>query len=128
MLKSEVILKDIEGFEAQLDEVNKAINANLRDVAEFVRDDAKNSSLFNDKDGALRKSIRLKKSKFEGGGYIVYAGKNAGYQPHAHLVEFGHVAIPPGDLPGGRVPPRPFLRRAVENGIVEAVNIFRSAK
>lgn len=129
MIKGRVSLTNIEGFDGQLAEIIRAVDANLNEVADIVHREAKASTAFKDRDKHLRPSIRKRKSKFENGGYIVQAsgkGKDKGY--HAHLVEFGHVAIPPGNLPGRRVPAHPFMRPALEVGLKKAVELFRSKK
>ena len=129
MLKARVVLRDMEGFDAQFLEVRKAIDTNLRETATFVRDDAKATSTFIDRTGNLRDSIRMRKSKFEGGGFIVYAsgsGTKKGY--HASLVEFGHVLIAWGRITGRRVAPRPFMRQALDKGYRHAVSLFRGNK
>lgn len=123
MIKVNVSFRDMDGFDAQLDEISDAINAKLEDIATLVRDEAKATSEFADKTGKLRGSIRKRKSRFEGGGYIVEAKA-----PHAHLVELGHVLIAWGHITGKRVPPHPFMRPALDKGMREAVNLFRSNK
>ena len=133
MIKARVSLEDMEGFDAQYDEVVDAITANLSEVADVVLAAAKTSTAFRDKTGNLRMSIRKRKSRFENGGFIIMArGSNKtgdkGY--HAHLVEFGHVMI---DHKGrvtklGRVPAHPFMRPAKEQGIRKAIELFRSRK
>lgn len=131
MIKADVVLKDIEGLDATIDEIIDAIDANLEDVAEFIFQEAKASLVFKDKTGNLRRSIKLKKSKFPDGGYIVSArgknkGRGAGY--HAHLVEFGHLIVVNGRQTGERVPPHPFMRQSVEKGYIYAVQKFRGNK
>lgn len=122
MIKASVELEDIDGLlDVQLAEVVAAIEYNLKEIAEDIRDNAKATSDFVDKTGCLRKSIKMKKSKFEDGGFIVYSKT-----PHTHLIEYGHVALPPGDLPGHRVPPHPFLRNSRDKGIRKAIELFRS--
>jgi len=120
MLSAQVSVREIAGLDAAISEVMDAMDANLKDVAEYVEREAQTTLAYKNKTGDLRKKTKLKVSKFEDGGYIVVAR-----QPHAHLVEYGHVAIPPGKLPGGRVPPHPFMRPALEKGIAYAVAKFR---
>ena len=129
MIKAGIELRDIEGFDAQFEEVYDAVNANLEQVADFVLAEAQRSTEFIDRSGSLRKSIKKRPSKYKDGGFIVFAkggNKKKGY--HAHLVEFGHVQIPPGDLPGKRVPPHPFLRPALAKSIGLALTLFRDKK
>ncbi|NCC05663.1 MAG: HK97 gp10 family phage protein [Deltaproteobacteria bacterium] len=116
MLSATVQVKDIAGLDATIAEVMDAMDANLKDIAEYVEREAQTTLAYHDKTGMLRKKTKLKVSKYEDGGYIVQARA-----PHAHLVEYGHVAIPPGKLEGGRVPPHPFMRPALENGVVYAI-------
>lgn len=129
LMSANIYVRDIDGLDEQLEDVIKAIDSNLEDTAGYVFAEAKETLAFTDKTGNLRKSIRLKKSKFEDGGYIVKAtggGGEKGY--HAHLVEFGHVMFVNGHPTGKRVPPHPFLRPALEKGIRFAVEKFRRLK
>jgi hypothetical protein len=121
MIRAGAPLINMDGIDVQIDEIVRAIEHNLGEVASVVLSEAKRSSEFADKTGKLRRSLKKRKSKFEHGGFIVFSKA-----PHAHLVEFGHVQIPPGDLPGRRVPPHPFMRSALEQGIIKAIELFRS--
>ena len=123
MMSAKVSVRNIAGLDAQLADVMLAVDQNLEATAQYVESEAKITSAFQDKTGNLRKSIKLKKSKFEDGGYIVRARA-----PHAHLVEFGHVLIAWGRVTGKRVPPKPFLRPALEKGIRYAVGKFKGGK
>ena len=116
MLSATVQVKDIVGLDATIAEVMDAMDANLKDIAEYVEREAQTTLAYHDKTGNLRKKTKLKVSKYEDGGYIVQARA-----PHAHLVEYGHVAIPPGKLEGRRVKPHPFLRPALEKGVIYAI-------
>jgi len=122
-----------EGFAKQFAQNESVINDLLRDIAITVRDDAQKTAAFIDRTGNLRKSIGMRKSKFERGGYIVKAtGRNRisgatrarGF--HAHLVEFGHVKVLWGRRTGERVPPHPFMRPALERGRAYAEQRIRS--
>lgn len=123
MMSAAVSVKNIDGLDAQLADVMLAIDQNLEETAKYVESEAKITSAFQDKTGKLRKTIKIKKSKYEDGGYIVMARA-----PHAHLVEFGHVLIAWGRVTGKRVPPHPYLRPALEKGIRFAVGKFKGAK
>lgn len=83
------------------------LNENALEIAKNVARDARGKVKV--KTGNLRKSIRAKKSKFEGGGAIVVASA-----PHAHLVEYGHKGAPA----------KPFLRPALDQTMAEARAIF----
>lgn len=120
MMSAHVRATDLDGLDASLAEIMDAIDKNLEATAQFVEQEAKVSAAFQDKTGKLRKSIKLKQSKFEDGGWIVVARA-----PHAHLVEFGHVKWLWGKPTSGRVPPKPFLRPALEKGIRYAVGKFK---
>ena len=122
-LKAVVAFEEGDGFGPQVQKVMDAINNDLHDVAKRVHKEAKTTAAFVDKTGRLRRSIRLKKSKFPDGGYIVVAtGKNKdGSGNHARLVEYGHLEYVNGVATGRRVAPRPFLRTALENGINYAI-------
>jgi len=123
MMSAHVRVTDLDGLDASLAEIMDAVDQNLEAVGQVVEAEAKISAAFQDKTGKLRKSIKLKKSKFEDGGYIVQARA-----PHAHLVEYGHVLIAWGRVTGKRVPPKPFLRPALEKGIRYAVGKFKGGK
>ncbi len=69
-------------------------------IAKQISRDAKASTAFKNESGRLRKSIRAKKSKFDGGGWIVRAGGKGAMQ--AWLVEHGHGGPHPA-------PPHPYL-------------------
>jgi HK97 gp10 family phage protein len=85
---------------AALARVSAAVEEACRETAEKVGARAKASTEFSDKTGKLRSSIKVFKSKFPDGGYIVHASS-----PHAHLVEYGHGGPAPA-------PAHPFLRPA----------------
>ena len=89
--------------------IGMAVEAVEKSIATQLYVDVKNSSKFSDKTGKLRRSIRLYKSKFEGGGYVVHADA-----PHAHLVEYGTADR--YDLVNkrftGAMPAKPFMRPA----------------
>jgi len=134
MIKAEISLTNMDGFDAQLAEVVVAVEANLKEVASLVYSEAKGTAAFADKTGNLRKSIRLQKSKYIDGGYIVRAsGRNLGGGDgdkgyHAHLIEFGHSMWAWGNRTGKRVDAHPFMRPAKEKGIRKAIDLFRSGK
>ena len=121
LMSAHVRVADLDGLDAQLGEIMDAIDQNLEETAQFVEREAQISAAFQDKTGKLRKKIKLKKSKFEDGGWIVEARA-----PHAHLVEFGHVKFLWGKPTSERVPPHPFLRPALEKGIRYAVGKFKA--
>ena len=120
LMSAHVRVADLDGLDAQLGEIMDAIDQNLEETAQLVEREAQISAAFQDKTGKLRKKIKLKKSKFEDGGWIVEARA-----PHAHLVEFGHVKFLWGKPTSERVPPHPFLRPALEKGIRYAVGKFK---
>jgi HK97 gp10 family phage protein len=89
--------------------IEAAIDRGAKEVAENILRSAQASTSFKDKTGRLRSSIKMAKSKFKNGGYIVYADA-----PHAHLIEFGHK----GGF-GGGVGPKPFMRNALKKNIAQ---------
>ena len=116
-------------------ELGRFIDENADVIAKKLAQDARATTLFQDYKGTaresswskkrwgslaqkLRKSIRVRKSKFEDGGYIVVASA-----PHAHLVEYGHALVKNGKTIG-RVAPRPFLRKAKDQNIEAARRAF----
>ena len=106
---------DTRAFELEL---GKFIFENALAIAEQISADAKATTLFKDKTGTLRKKIRVRKSKYDGGGYIVVASA-----PHAHLVEYGHALVR-NVKTIGRIAPRPFLRSAKDKNIEAARRAF----
>lgn len=128
MIEMKLSLEDMDGFETQLEEVRAAIKDNLREVALDVKTGAKANLEPRRKTGNLEKSIRMKISRYEDGGYIVYASGNKDKGYHAFNVEYGHVMILWGKVTGKRVEPAPFLRPAVEEAFKRAIILFRSAK
>ena len=84
-------------------QIAEHINDNAEIIAKQVRDDAKAN--IHDITGNLSKGIKAKKSKYDGGGWIVL-----GTAPHSHLVEYGHGGPRPA-------PPHPFLRPALDKNI-----------
>jgi hypothetical protein len=119
MFKATVSVKNIEGFNSQFDEVFLAIEANLREVAGYVKSEADTTAEFADKTGTLRKGNKLRKSRYLEGGYIVF-----NKEPHAHLVEYGHVQLTSkgeATKAPGRVAAHPFMRKALEKGITMAI-------
>ena len=119
MFEARVNVKNIEGFDSQFEDVFLAIEANLKEIASFVKAEADTTAEFVDKTGLLRKGNKLSKSRYPEGGYIVFNNN-----PHAHLVEYGHVQLTskggPTKAPG-RVAAHPFMRKALEAGITMAV-------
>ncbi len=128
MTQARVSIENMEGFDHQIEAVIDAINQHFKEIATVAYNEAKTTLEFDDSDdtGNLRNSIRLKKSKFEGGGFIVRAsgrGKDMGY--HAANVEFGHVLIAWGHPTGKRVKPHPFMRKAQEAALRKAMELFK---
>ena len=109
---------DLTKFEETLETY---IDDNSRDIAIQIRKDARAGlyssphKKFKDKTGNLRKSIKIKKSSFDGGGYLVRAGGRG--QMQAWLVAYGH---------GGPSPaaPHPYLRPALARNIKLAKETF----
>lgn len=119
-LQAHVRIEDIDGlFNESVKDILAAINADLEAVAQAVYENAKTSTAFKDKTGVLRRRIKLLKSLYPDGGYIVRSGA-----PHSHLIEFGHDLYIHGRFVG-RVAPYPFLRPAYDKGVREAVMRFK---
>ncbi len=78
-----------------------------------------NARQFKVDTGALKKSIKKKKSKINNLGYI--AGAMA---PHAHLLEYGHALVRNGKV-YGHVPAHPFVKPAEEAVKQEVMIIVR---
>lgn len=92
-------------IEEFIEELEKFLDENCEIIAKQIAADAKANVAFEDKTGALRRSIKAKKSKFPDGGWIAKAGGKGARQ--AWLVEHGHNG--PG---GSTVPPHPYLEPA----------------
>jgi len=107
---------DFTEFNLELEEF---LDENAKDICIQIKKDAKASVAFKDKSGRLRKSIKVKKSTFEGGGYITKAGGPGSMQ--AWLVEHGHG---PGGWYEGTVPPHPYLRPALDKNVAYAKQKF----
>lgn len=103
---------DLTKFEETLETY---LDDKCRDIAIQIRKDAKKTTAFKDKTGRLRKSIKIKKSKFDDGGYMVRAGGRGAMQ--AWLVEHGHG--------GPRLSsPHPYLKPALDRNIKLAEQKF----
>lgn len=100
-------------------EVRDFIVNNEERVASDIEAVAQMSTAFEDVTGTLRKSIKVQKSKYEDGGYIVQATA-----PHAHLVEFGHDQVDHNGRVVGHVGSRSYLRSAKEFVIRSAMTRF----
>lgn len=89
------------------------VEETLHEAAKAVAAEARRTSAFRDKTGRLRGKIKVEKSKFTGGGYIVTARS-----PHASLVERGHLLVLKSKKGivkvVGHVTPKPFLRPALD--------------
>ena len=108
--------RDLQGALAVYDELPSAMQRRvlppaLLAWARVLRDAARKTSLFEDKTGILRRSIRAHRFRQRGGlppGAFAAAGP---FEPrhrayHAHLVEFGHEGSSPA-------PPHPFMAEAL---------------
>lgn len=91
-------------------QIAEHINENAEIIAKQVQDDAKASVKVVT--GNLKNGIKARKSKYEGGGWIVLSTA-----PHSHLVEYGHGGPRPA-------PPHPFLRPALDKNIDAARKQF----
>ena len=77
------------------------LDSDIEAAAELVAEEAR--SLVPVETGALRDSIRVKKSKFKNGGYLITAGGPGA--KHVNLVELGTY----------KMDKKPFLRPALHN-------------
>lgn len=103
------------------EEFKRFVDANAESVAKEVENYARTTTAFKDETGSLRKSIKARKSKYPDGGWIVGA-----WAPHAWLVEYGHELINwSTGRKIGNVPPKPYLRPALEQGMYSAYSKFR---
>ena len=93
--------------------LSAATNKSALDIAKFVEMAAK--QLAPIKTGAMRRSIKAKKSKFKDGGAIVSAG--GGQQYYATFIELGRK----------KAAAHPFLRPAVEKSRATAIRLIKTA-
>jgi len=84
-----------------------AIETAEKEIAEKVYSEVKGTSKFIDRTGNLRAGIKLYKSKYARGGYIVHSSA-----PHSHLIEYGTADRYDleRDAFRGKVTARPFMR------------------
>lgn len=112
------------GFTSQLKGNREEIDKFLNKVATKLHEEASTTADYIDKTGTLRKRTKKKKSKFEDGGFIVFAAA-----PHAHLVEWGHEMVTTKGVPTGkRVPPRSFMRNAEDKAAAYALTLLSGRK
>ncbi len=120
-----------------LGKVNAGIQDAALEIAGEIAADARETTAFRDYTGTsresewhkkhfpnatrLRPNIKVRKSKYQDGGAIVYVRG-----PHAHLVEYGHVLVVHGKV-AGTVPAHPFLRPSAQARLDEAVQKFAQA-
>ena len=92
--------------------INKEVSQDAEKSARMVARTARHTRLFKDSSGSLRNSIRVVKSKFKGGGWLVIAGGKGGWGDawYAAKVHLGHRI----GKTGRHASPRPFLWRAVD--------------
>jgi HK97 gp10 family phage protein len=105
-------------FEQRLQE---HLDEKCKIIADQIKVDAKTGAYmaerkFKDITGALRKSIKTKKSKYDDGGYIVKAGGRGAMQ--SWLIEHGHGGPRPA-------PAFPFLKPALDKNIRFAEMVLR---
>lgn len=102
---------DDADIRAMIAEIRPDVDNVLAGLADRVAARAMQSTAFSDTERRgvthLRPSIRVRKSRYEDGGYIVQARA-----PHAHLVEFGHAQVTHDGRVVGHVPAHSFLRAA----------------
>ena len=99
------------------------IDTELEAVAGEVAEEARASTLFKDSKktkNKLRRSISVRKSKYEFGGWLVMARA-----PHAHLIEFGHLMVSHNGKVLGHVAARPFLHTARDRVMLRFLSKWR---
>lgn len=114
-------------FAAALQGIIGDVDQTLRETANEVAAEAKRTTAFRDKTGTLRGRIRVVKSKFPEGGWLVVADS-----PHAHLVERGHLLVLKGKggivRVVGHVTAKPFMRPAADRGKASAIAKLKAAQ
>lgn len=113
--RTSVTLKNFDMLE-QPQEVLDYVEAHLLELAEEIMAEAKAEHFPKSETGNLVKSIRVKKSRYENGGYIVQATA-----PHAFNVEYGHAMVTHDGIVIGHVAAHPFLRGARNKVLRRAV-------
>jgi len=109
---------DTKDFEQRLQE---HLDEKCKEIADKIKVDAKTGTYlsakkFKDLSGRLRKSIKVKKSKYDDGGYIVKAGGRGAMQ--AWLIEHGHGGPRPA-------PAFPYLGPALRRNIKFAEMVLK---
>ena len=74
-----------------LKKIDEAAEKDERKAANMIARDAKSTRLFKDVSGKLRSSIRVERSRYRGGGYLVWVGGPSA--PYAPKVEFGRRGV-----------------------------------
>lgn len=109
---------------AMIRAIQPGVNRVLEMLANRIAEKARASDAFQDSDKTtdpasmfgkeratrhrhLRQAIRVSRSRFPLGGYIVVASV-----PHAHLVEYGHMMVTHDGRTVGHVPAHAFLHPA----------------
>ena len=113
---------DTKDFEQRLQE---HLDEKCKEIAIQIKKDAKTGTYlsarkFKDLSTRLRKSIKIKKSKYDDGGYIVKAGGRGAMQ--AWLIEHGHAGVTPAHK---RIPPYPYLGPALRRNIKFAEGVLK---
>jgi hypothetical protein len=89
------------------------------DIADYILNDAKSSTSFQDISGQSRKKLSKKKVRDGNDNYWIVQWN----WPTAHLLEFGHLLVRDGKVIG-HVPAKPVMVPAKEKGIAEALRRF----
>lgn len=113
MIKAEVHINSAldAAFAQALAQAKGGVDAELEQAAQTVALVAWGSMDFKDKTGRLRAKIKVEKSRFQDGGWLVTVRA-----PHAHLVERGHLQVKKSKSGivrvVGHVPGKRFLHKA----------------
>ena len=102
-----------DAMRARKKAVVAAVNPACRDAANMVRDEAKRTSLFVDRSGALRAAIRTKLMAKKGTFIRYKAGPDGRKAPHGQLVGLGHKIVR-GGKEVGEVEGRAFMEMAAK--------------
>lgn len=123
-------VKTVWHDKAVIEKVRRATDRVLKRGAQLIRNDARRN--VNSKDGTLRSSINVLKSKF-GDGYLIAAGayskKDAYYAPFVELGTPGELYRAKSSRSGKRTPiqKRPYLRPAMKRNRAKIQRMFKDA-
>lgn len=118
-MSGEFEVQGMEELMKKLEQMGKAgakiENKALQKAAEPLLEEVKNTTVFNDVTGNLRKSIKMSRVKVAKDGKYIWIGDVDRKANYSWYVEFG----------SSKVPARPFLRTVFEAGKFKVFNTIK---